>query len=155
MGQRWPHETRDKYFKKRGTFWVWQCRVWPWPSAAAQSWGGSDTGRRCTGCKCTCSAAGRGWRDTRETHQHIFITPDPIFVPPLWEFLMKWDHNLTNNTTDLLLSFSVMVLILFYFILFYFIMLHFILKVCGNIFSEDLVYFGGLLYACHATKNHF
>lgn len=61
--------------KKQGTFWVRQCRVWPWPSAAAQSWGSSDTGRRCTGCKCTCSAAGRGWRDTRETHQHVFITP--------------------------------------------------------------------------------
>lgn len=83
--------------KNQGTFWVRQCRVWPWPSAAAQSWGSSDTGRRCTGCKCTCSAAGRGWRDTRETHQHVFITPVGKARPQTFKRSSKVTANLRRR----------------------------------------------------------
>lgn len=52
---------------QKRTFWGQQRRVWPWPSAVAQSWGSSDTSRRCTCYRCTCSAAGRGWGDIQET----------------------------------------------------------------------------------------
>lgn len=73
--ERWNGTRRRSRVIKRRTCGGRRRRAWPWPSAAARSWGGSDTSRRCTGYRCTCSAAGRGWGDIQyNTEETITIT---------------------------------------------------------------------------------
>ncbi len=55
------------------------CRIWPLPSAPAQSSGGCDRCNRYTCCSCTCSVTWRGCRNTQTGRVSI-----------MWQFQESW-----------------------------------------------------------------
>lgn len=58
------------------------CRVWPLPSAPAQSSGGCDRCKRYTCCRCTCSVTWRGCRNTHRQKESVSCDAFPQELDP-------------------------------------------------------------------------